>query len=326
MRKMWRKAGAACALGATLAVLALGAAVIPGPLRNFMNEPIGKIVSGLFPAQADVIWEPEDPFYMEKSWDEDRRDEFVHQDRNYFVNQEQGYLYVVDDPENQNITDGLENGTLVYVSFTYTDSDGVNWGVIQYQRTADGDVTPNYGAPGEDGAEVMTGWIRMEDVSLVYDSEAFMEEHRDELELASGQEKVNLEEGEEMQCWTYPGSGSTSGTIPSVDDNLHVDYLYTDQDGREWGHIVYYYGVRDVWISLTDPTATDLPVHAGKTDEILPLKTLPQELPATMAEALGEENAASGLSLWLTVLGLVALSVGASGAIIWYFHLHKTGE
>ncbi len=323
MKKIWKKAAAALTLGTALAVLALGAAVIPGPLRNFMNEPIGKMVSGLLSARADLIWEPEDPFYMEKSWEEDKRDEFVHLDRNYFVNQEQGYLYVVDDPENQNITDALENGTLVYISFTYLDGEGTDWGVIQYQRTSDGDVTPNYGNPGEDEPEVRTGWIRMEDVSLVYDSKAFMQEYAGELELASGQENVSLEKGEEVQCWTYPGSGSISGTIPNVDDKFHVDYLYTDQDGREWGHIVYYYGVRDVWVCLTDPAATNLPVHAGKTDELLPLKTPPEKLPATMAEALGKEGPASGLSIWLTVLGLVALSVGASGGIIWYFHLHK---
>ena len=303
MKTVWSKAAA-------VVFAAAAAAVLPGS----------------FKAQADVIWEPDDPFYMEKSWEEDRGDEFVHEDRNYFANQPQGYLYVVDNPEDQTIVDALENGTMAYVSFTYLDESGKEWGVIQYQREETGEVTPNYSANWAEGASVMTGWIRMEDVSLVYDSRAFMEEHQDEIRPASGKEKVSLGAGEEVQYWSYPGSGSIVTSSSYMDDKFHADYVYADPDGREWAHISYYYSIRDVWVCLTDPAAVDLPVHEGQTDELLPLKTPPKELPATMAEAFGDGAASSRLPVWLTVFGLAALSIGASAGIIRHFHLQKQEE
>ncbi len=322
MKIIWKKAVAAVLLGAALTAAASGAAVIWGPLKEFMNCPIGEMLSGVISARADVLWEPDDPYYMKRWENEDMKDEFVLNNRNYFVNGSQGYIYVAEDPESQRVTDALENGTLVFVSFTYTDR-GQEWGVIQYQRDSEGKVTPNYGYrdEGEEG-QIRTGWILMEDVSLVYDSTAFMEEYAEEIETVTENPELTLKEGEELLYWTYPGSGFLYGKTSYVDNGLQTDASYTDEDGRIWGHISYYMGTRDVWICVSDPTALDLPVHAGKIEELTPPAAPPEKLPETID---GGERADGNLLL-PAVLGLIILAVGSSGGIIWYLYRKKKTE
>ena len=118
MKKMWKKSAAALVFAA---VLIQGTTV-----------------------QADVIWEPDDEFYQEERWEMGEKDEFELHNRSYFANGKSGYIYVADNPEEETVTDALENGSVLFVSFTYENSHGEEWGVIQYRIGENGEVTPDY--------------------------------------------------------------------------------------------------------------------------------------------------------------------------------------
>lgn len=323
MKAFWKKAAAAAGLALALTVALSAAAVVSGPLKPFMNAPLAELFSGVITARADVIWEPEDPFYTTERWEKERRDDFVLNGRSYFANGEEGYIYVTENPENQTVTDALQNGTVVFVSFTYETDDGTQWGVIQYERGQDGQVTPNYGG-NDPEAEVFTGWIRMEDIALIYDSTAFREDHAEELVPADGTETVELEGEGDMNYWTYPGSGVVSGTTSYVDDKLKFQDIYTDEDGLEWGYVNYYYGQKDSWVCLSDPTSISLPVRSVVPENVIAPKEIPEDLPTTLEASLGEAaespsspdgHEASETNVTLVLL-LVVLAIAASGAVI----------
>ncbi len=280
------------------------------------------LVSGTGTARADVIWEPNDPFYTAKYMEEISRDEFVLNNRNYFTNGKLGYIYVTDDPEKETIADALENGIRVFVSFTYVNSEGEEWGVIQYEQGEDGQIIPSY-RYAEDGS-VKTGWIRMEELSLIYDSEEFKKDHEEEIKVNDRTAEIRLKPGEELQYWSYPGSGNIIGSTPDT-DKLTIEQVYTDEDGEQWGYVNYYYGIRDVWVCITHPSAVDLPVRAPSPQEQVAPAKIPENLPETMDDALGEQHAGkegttrprtSTAAVLMTVIGLVALAAASSAGII----------
>ena len=283
-------------------------------------------------ARADVIWEPDDPFYTEKCMGEAGRNEFVLNERNYFTNGKLGYLYVTDDPEKETIADALENGVRVFVSFTYVNGEGEEWGVIQYERGEDGQISPSY-RYGEDDS-VKTGWSRMEELSLIYDSEEFKKDHQGEIKNNDGTVEIQLEPGEELQYWSYPGSGNIIGNAPDGDKPAIAE-IYTDEDGEQWGYVNYHYGIRDVWVCITRPSAVDLPVRAPSPQEQVAPAEIPQNLPETMDDALGEKHVgkegttrprASTPAVIMTVIGLVALAAGSSIGIIAFIYKKKREE
>lgn len=290
------------------------------------------LASGTATARADVIWEPNDPFYTAKYMEEVSRDEFALNNRTYFTNGKLGYIYVTDDPEKETIVDALENGIRVFVSFTYVNSEGEEWGVIQYERGEDGQIAPSYRYAEDDS--VKTGWIRMEELSLIYDSEEFKKDHEGEIRDNDGTAEIRLEPGEELQYWSYPGSGTIIESTPDT-DKLTIEQVYTDEDGEQWGYVNYYYGIRDVWVCITRPSAVDLPVRAPSPKEQVAPAEIPENLPKTMDDALGEKHAgkkgtnrpqASTSAVVMTVVGLVALAAASSAGIIAFIYKKKREE
>lgn len=184
-----------------------------------------------FSVVADVLVEPIDSFY------EDHREECSHVGRMFIANGPDGKVYLYKSPELPEVVATWENGYRAHIMFTYEDSRGILWGVYEdYNGTV--------------------GWMPMDYMDLVYDSISFQEEHSGEITEQSGElDEKNLEGT--IRFWKYPGSEECEAL--SLDDT--EDYLpeyngvYVDGNGNRWGHVGYYFGRRDTWISIDAPGA-----------------------------------------------------------------------
>ncbi len=180
-------------------------------------------------AKADVIWEPyEDSFYR-NHWEE-----CEHVNRSYRANGPGGEVILYESPESAKEITHWENGTSGYISFTYTDADGIVWGVYN-----NGDVSES-------------GWMPMEYMVVVYDSISFAEEFDDVIVEENGTlDNVNYEE---MYFYSWPGA--EQAVIMDITGYVPEYYrTFVDEEGRKWGNVSYHYGIRDHWVCLDAPVA-----------------------------------------------------------------------
>lgn len=177
---------------------------------------------GSVTAHADVIWEPyDDSFYL------NRQGDFLLTQENYYVNSPYGAADVYDKPSGR-VIDTLENGQGFYVYYTYEDKNGV-W------------------ALDDDGRYVL-----LSELLNVYDKE-FWADHEGEI-VSEAPEGLHLElqAQEPILAWTYPGGRNWETTVWEAEDVVNsCTAFYTDEDGRIWGYINYWYGRLDAWVCLT---------------------------------------------------------------------------
>lgn len=185
------------------------------------------MVSLAMPAAADVIWEPEDSFYKK------HRDECVYENRAYEFAGYDGSAAVWSAPGGM-VLEEQPNGGRVRVQFRWT-GHGVEWGYF-------------YGLDGS----IDAGWVPMDDLTLVYDSRQFLEDHASEI-LEGDPVPVEFDSA---VLYIYPG-GPVSDILK--EDRAYMPFsevfstLYTDGNGLRWGYVGYYMGRRDGWVCLDDP-------------------------------------------------------------------------
>lgn len=193
------------------------------------------------PAFADIIVAPEDNFY--KAHDNEMR----YEQREYYSNGEIGYMPVYNRPGGR-VIGYSQNGQVFFVTFTYTDPNGQEWGLMEYSK-GDGCLqsSPYSGN---------MGYICLSDTIAVFDSRSFEEEHAQELEKYTG-DRSELSGGAVM--WTFPRSGIKLAEMGGEElDSISIEKTYTYPDGQTWGYCGYHYGYRNFWICLSDPTNTEL--------------------------------------------------------------------
>lgn len=236
------------------------------------------------PAFADVIWEPEgNGFYQSHSG------ECSYHDRSYLANGEKGYVTVRTAPDSLSEVVNLSNGATFFVSHTWTDGDGVRWGV-------------GYPA-GQWGQE---GWVRLSDMACIYDYRDFAEEHEAELQAYDG----SGDELDRVVLYSYPGGRAgfvleeSQGYMPFAES---FQYLYTDENGLRWTFVGYYMGHQDSWVCIDDP----LNEHLG-TDT---LRTVGQGADGTIYPAAEKLPAARTWQVWIVPVVLV-LAVAVVTAVI----------
>ena len=190
------------------------------------------------PASADIIWEPEDSFY------ERHRDECTYIGRQYEMAGYDGAVTVWNAP-NGKASETLPNGERATVQFSWSGS-GVEWGYIL----------------GYSGDWNRGGWVPMDDLSLVYDSRQFMEDH--EAEIVS----VNPVPVEFHSAVLYSYPGGPSGRVMDEDAGYMpfsevFTSVYTDESGLRWGYVGYYMGRQNSWVCLDDPMNGDLSTNVA---------------------------------------------------------------
>ena len=249
---------------------------------NIISFGVGLLISLLsqpLTVSADVIFEPENNFYE------------IHSDECYYFNRpciagDDTCLW--DAPNLTTEGEKLQEGDSIYISFVYTDNDGLEWGL----------------------AETQDKWILMADLYLEYGSPEFMEEHSDEI---YEDEPYLLSDGTVFVSWSYPESGVINSSGASVTDDYEITTFYTDPDGRLWGYTAYMYGTRDVWICLSDMSDTNIPQRVEH--ELIPA----QEADASQIAAVKESGQFSVLFLVVPVI----IIAGIAGFLIWWFWIRK---
>ena len=191
-------------------------------------------------ARADVLLEPNNSFY------ERHRSECTYLSRSFYANGKDGYVALKSEPNSKTETAVIENGDTIRIMFTYS-HNGEMWGVTEISSQD----TPYREWP--------TGWIPMNQLLLMYDYISFEEDHKDEFYKYTG-DYSELKAAKDLVLWAWPGSGNIlwSGELPDT-ENFRVSNTYRDAEGREWGVVDYWYGIRNVWACLSDPENIDIP-------------------------------------------------------------------
>jgi len=239
-------------------------------------------------SRGDVIWEPNDDFYRL------RPEDCKYLNRSFTANGPDGSITVQKDPESGKKVTTIENGNSFYVSFTFTDARGRDWGVVQL----------------EDGK---SGWVLMEELVVVYDNISFCEDHKDEFKEYNGEFNPSEIDGKVL-FRSYPGSASITSKVQASDiraEDFSFSYTYTDSEKRLWGYVPYYMGSRG-WICLSDPT--NEAIHAVK--RVTPVISAVKDESRTISDRVADENNSRVLFL---IAGLVAVLVAATTILIRVF-------
>ena len=254
---------------------------------------------------ADVIWAPADDFL------EEHLDECDYENRSYYANSPAGMVCLYEEPLSRAAVEAapdgwvsgktlgqIRNGHALFVQFTL-DYAGQRWGVVEYTTGESGDL-----AVCLDGDEGGTGWVRLEELLLIYDARSFAEEHGGAFAPYDGSFD-DLTVGQALRLYTYPGSGALCGQIEGdASYPVSFDSLWTDEAGLMWGHIAYHMGIRDCWVCLSDPEAEDLPASCVPDYDLYPAAELVAKA-GTAAEpgfAPAPETADDALTLGLAVV------------------------
>lgn len=180
------------------------------------------------PAAADIIYEPGNLFYVTHSKD----CEYLRV-RHYLANSEAGYAYLYQSPDNTMTVRAYPNGEQAAITWLYTAPDGAQWGLINDE----------------------SGWIRLSDWSLVYDSREFLKDNEDKCPPYEEGSFAPIEgsNASPILTWTYPGGELRERKLTDGEITYFVSKTYTDEGGTVWGYIGYRYGERDFWVCLTAP-------------------------------------------------------------------------
>ena len=188
-------------------------------------------------AYADVLIEPVEP---ENNFYKQHQDQIVYLGRSFIANGTGDEVSVKKAPGSLSNVGKLKTGENVYVDYSCL-YNGEYWGlIISYNGK--------------------TGWVKMEQMLVLYDYIAFEEEHIDDLYYYNG-DYAEIKESHAAIAWPWPGADAPLWTVEDLDvENFRVPYAYQDDEGREWGFVPYLYGSRNIWVCLSEPLNRDIPV------------------------------------------------------------------
>jgi len=199
----------------------------------------GIVLIPAFSAYADLIVEPENDFYSRN------QRSIILLERSFCVNSSLGSTSLKKEPGARTDITQVENGETIYVTHSCL-YNGEYWGITSVYLESENRRSPD-------------GWIKMDDLLLLYDYIAFAKEHYNEFYKYEGDfEEIN--NAGEALVWLWPGAGTPPWKLEGLyDDHYDVTFAYKDDAGREWGFITYLYGSRNIWICISDPINPEIP-------------------------------------------------------------------
>lgn len=247
---------------------------------------------------ADVIVEPEDHFWRTHT----RKCDYLY--RVYTINGAEGCAPLWESPESQTQTEVLPNGTEVAGEWHYTDKQGTTWSAITGDWSDNGNVT-------------VRGWLNTGDAVPVPDYISFREAHEDEFIPYDGSCDEEFAGASQVVLWKYPGSDvviyTANNTWFQNSGPLEEQFetCWRDDAGRLWGFCGYCYGIRNVWICLSDPENEELEADPG----VLP------EQPALIppADTVPAPQTAAGGAPWLAAGAVAVVMIVSAGLIVALF-------
>lgn len=192
---------------------------------------LAAILSLTVPVSADLLVEPIDSFY-----EKHRNDCTDVGHRRYELAGYDGTVTVFTAPGGMNKAT-LDNGAQGTIQLTW-EGKGTTWGYLYWVTDSE-----------------VEGWVPMDDVTLVYDSQEFIKDHADEI---TETEPLELDFHEAV-CYSYP-NGPSGGTLKEVPDHMtfqeRFTEVYTDGAGLRWSY-THHWG-RVYWVCLDDPMNEEL--------------------------------------------------------------------
>lgn len=259
------------------------------------------LLSCTIPAFADLIWSPSDRFYESLPGKTEIR-------RTYQV-PEDLTVNLYDAPAGGTPIRTLQSGETLYVVASFPIREEL-WACALLPDT-NGD----------------TCWCRLGRLQLLYDHQSFLEEYSDSIEKEPDIPPLTAKDVQApIPLWTYPNSGISHASINAQSmtsgyyhgGEVAYYYLYTANDGTQWGYITYFFGDSG-WVYLNDLSSTDIPIILRKeantvTDtseaeqDPIPLSQLPVEI---VREKAGEKRAPAQYDLDKRDLGWVCFLISA---------------
>lgn len=247
---------------------------------------------------ADVVVELNDSFWKK------HQDDCDYIFRRYTVNGREGYAVVWESPVSSKQEEILVNGTELYSNWHYTDSKGEVW------CTVNGEEYDN-----------VKGWIKTSECLAVPDHISFREAYEQEFVGYDSSYDHAFDGLDKVTLWAYPCSGIVEADHIDAawfrDDTTPgkiFDTCWRDPQGRLWAFVGYCYGIRNTWICLDDPSATELDGESGA--DILPQDDVvyppAEELPSV----------SNGVT-WLTIGGVVTAFLSTGALLLGAFSLKK---
>lgn len=230
------------------------------------------------PVSADSIWTPDDTFYEKHHSDCD------YVGRRYELAGYDGKVTVFTAPGGMNKAT-LNNGVQGTIQFTWK-GKGTTWGYLCWATEDDVD-----------------GWVPMDDVTLVYDSQEFFKDHADEI-TQTDRTDVDFHAA---ALYSYP-NGPYEGYILEERAEYYpfsetFTQLYTDENGLRWGYVGYYMGHLKSWACLDDPMNEELDTA------VVPVSP-------SAAQTRGSDTVSAGPPAMLLAGGLVAGVAAVTGVLV----------
>ncbi len=261
------------------------------------------------PALADVIWEPNNSFY------EQHREDCVYVNRYYTASGKEGAVTVYKEPGSNQKAATINNGNTFFVLFTYKDKNGAEWGVSEFNPDGSGNITDM------DYSTAISGWVPMTDMKVVYDYISFAEDHRSEFKPYTGNYDA-FKNSEPVVFWSYPGSGVVVWEEDAFEMNDFFEFsdTYTDADNRLWGFVGYYYGARNVWVCISDPSGASIEKAQPSPSDSETISTAPSAETSVLPNAgtqTEQNNQASMLFVIIAIVAAVVIITGILIAVFW---------
>ena len=179
---------------------------------------------------ADVIVEPDNTFFWK------HQGECTHTDgRTYLANGPDGTLPLYTAP-GSSAAKTIPNGEALYCEWIYTDQVGTVWGFSMRHEL----------------------WAPLGYTLVQYDHVAFREQYGDK--FMPNDDRLTIPGGQPIAMYAYPGAPDPF--LVDMGDGLTPEELYVDAQGKTWGSVGYYYGIRNTWVCLDDPSNENLQTEA----------------------------------------------------------------
>jgi len=113
------------------------------------------------------------------------------------------------------------------------------------------------------------GWVRMDDLRVIYTREDFEDEYKNEIFNYTGNKDASLKT-KKLVIWEWPGSDRAKRIQDDEEfkiEDVSVKSAYKDSDGREWGYVEIRYDYEphhsnlawNGWVCIDDPENSNIP-------------------------------------------------------------------
>ena len=189
-------------------------------------------------AHAEAVIEPDNDFYSRY------RRECVFLGRVFCAVSRDETIYVMKAPNQNEFVTQMSYGDKIYIEYSCL-YNGEYWGITSMYL--------------DNSTQILCGWIKLNELRVMYDYIAFEEEFIDDFYVYVGDYSEIKAAGAAI-AWQWPGADAPLWTIEGIDMTyFQVLHAFKDSQSREWGFIPYLYGSPNIWFCLSDPLNRDIP-------------------------------------------------------------------